>query len=690
MTTEKSGNQLANRERTASLQSAKVQRLRCDGGTDTGAPAAAETRCRIRIQHLGGITSTERSLTPGISILAGRNATNRTSFLRSLAAGLGGDHSAARLKTDSDEGAIELAVDGETYSREYRRNERGVQKAGTPYTEQSALVDIFVALFADCPARRAVVDGTDLRDILMTPVDTAEIQGRIAKLKDRRADLEEAIERGKRRKAELPELEKRRGNLESELEAVETEIATLESTVEEIESSTDESDDTAPLRSKLETYREELASANRRADEIEQKLEFRQAERAELIEQRDELRAKAAEFEDPERIEANIEELGAEITSLVDRKERLAESIENLQAVIRANETFLDGEMTGFEGEDVAAQLDPSSQTVECWTCGSTVERGTVADRLETLRTIATEQRSELNELEAQIDERQSERASLEGRLDEYEELTRRLDELDSRIEQHGEKIEALETDREENQQEVEHLTEKIQSIEREIEDTDDTDEPSEFISAHKELTKLERKRGRLESQRDEVVSEIEAIEAIDRERSEAERERAEIADELADLRGRIDRLESELVETINSIMEDLIERLEYSNIARVWLERKRSEGSADSTFELHIVRETADGSVYEDTVGTLSESEREVIGLVVSLAGYIVHDVDRELPFLLLDSVEMIDGERLANLLAYMRAETNVQYLCVALLPKDAQSVEAAGVFDDHRTIEF
>lgn len=689
MTTEKNDNQLAG-GRTAGLQSADGHQLRCDGGTDTGEPAAAENPCRVRIQNLGGITSTERSLTPGISILAGRNATNRTSFLRSIAAGVGGDHSAAQLKTDSDEGRVELAVDGETYSREYARNRKRVQKTGTPYTEQSALVDTFVALFADCPARRAVVDGTDLRDLLMTPVDTAEIKRRISELKDRRADLEETIERGKRRKAELPELEQRRGSLESELEAVETEIATLESTVEEIESSTDESDDTAHLRSKLETYREELASANKRADEIEQQLEFRQSERTELIEQREELRAREAECENPDRIEANIEELGTEITTLVDRKERLAESIENLQAVIRANETFLDGEMTGFEGQDVTAQLDPASQTVECWTCGSTVEQGTVRDRLETLRTIATEQRSELTDLEAEIDERQSERASLEDRLDEYEELTRRLDELDSRIEQHGEKIEALKTDREENQAEIEHLSEEIQSIEREIEDTEDTDEPSEFISAHKELTKLERKRGRLESQLDEVDSEIEAIEALDRKRSEAETERAAISDELADLRDRIDRLEGELVETLNTIMEDLIERLEYSNIARVWLERQRSEESAESSFELHVVRETADGSVYEDTVGTLSESEREVIGLVVSLAGYIVHDVDREVPFLLLDSVEMIDGERLANLLAYMYAETNVRYLCVALLPKDAQSVEAAGLFDDHSTIEF
>ena len=651
---------------------------------------SSDADLHVEVSNLGGIEDCSVEIPRGVTVLVGENATNRTSLLRSIASALGADETGATLKTDSTDGYVRLSVGEETYTREYTGNGQRTRKTGTPCTEQSELVDIFVALFADCPARRAVVDGTDLRDILMKPVDTAEIQRRISELTERRADLDETIERGTRRKSELPELEQRRASLESELEDIEAEITALEATVEEIESSAEESEDTAQLRSKLDTRREQLASANRRGDEIDQQLEFRRSERTELIEQRDELRSKESEFEETDRIEAEIDELGDQIAGLVDRKERLAESVENLQAVIRANETFLDGEMTGFEGQDVTAQLDPESQTVECWTCGSTVEQGTITDRLETLRTIATEQRSELNELEAEIDAKKDERAALEDRLDEYEDLTRRLDELDSRIEQHGEKIEALETDRAENQREIEQLTEEIQAIEREIEDAEDAEEPSEFISAHKELTKLERKRGRLENQLDDVVSEIEAIEAIDRERSEAETERTEIADDLADLRGRIDRLEGELVETLNSIMEDLIERLEYGNIARVWLERQRSEDATESSFELHIVRESADGSVYEDTVATLSESEREVIGLVVSLAGYIVHDIDRAVPFLLLDSVEMIDGERLATLLAYMQATTEVQYLCVALLPKDARSVETAGVFDDHRTIEF
>lgn len=138
------------------------------------------------------------------------------------------------------------------------------------------------------------------------------------------------------------------------------------------------------------------------------------------------------------------------------------------------------------------------------------------------------------------------------------------------------------------------------------------------------------------------------------------------------------------------SALEEDRARLEYKNMARVWRERQRTEGCRESEFELHNVRETEDGAVYEDSAETLSESEREVVGLIVSLAGYLVHSIDREVPFLLIDSGEIIDGERLAELLAYIKTETPVELLSVTLLPKDAQSVAETEILDDCTTIDF
>jgi hypothetical protein len=93
------------------------------------------------------------------------------------------------------------------------------------------------------------------------------------------------------------------------------------------------------------------------------------------------------------------------------------------------------------------------------------------------------------------------------------------------------------------------------------------------------------------------------------------------------------------------------------------------------SVFELHVVRSTESGAAYEDTVEHLSESEREVTGLIFGLAGYLVHDLHETVPFMLLDSLEAIDSVRIADLVDYLGEY--VEYLVVALLPEDARELD-------------
>ena len=74
---------------------------------------------------------------------------------------------------------------------------------------------------------------------------------------------------------------------------------------------------------------------------------------------------------------------------------------------------------------------------------------------------------------------------------------------------------------------------------------------------------------------------------------------------------------------------------------------------------------------VYEDAVEHLSESEREVTGLVFALAGYLTHEVHERVPFVLLDSLEAIDSERIARLVEHFA--DYAPSVVVALLPEDA-----------------
>jgi len=172
------------------------------------------------------------------------------------------------------------------------------------------------------------------------------------------------------------------------------------------------------------------------------------------------------------------------------------------------------------------------------------------------------------------------------------------------------------------------------------------------------------------------VEDEIEEIESLP-DKPTLQEQLDEIRQELNYERGRVAELESESVSKFNEHMDEVLDILNYRNISRVWIERKEAESGShgsDSTFDLHLVRESDTGSVYEDTVANLSESEREVIGLIVALAGYLVHEVYQHVPFMLLDSLEAIDSDRIADLIDYF--SEYAPYLMVALLPEDASGI--------------
>jgi hypothetical protein len=126
--------------------------------------------------------------------------------------------------------------------------------------------------------------------------------------------------------------------------------------------------------------------------------------------------------------------------------------------------------------------------------------------------------------------------------------------------------------------------------------------------------------------------------------------------------------------------MDSVLKMLDYNNLNRIWLERIEREVREGrrkvnkSGFELHVIRTSNSGAAYEDTVDHLSESEREVTGLVFALAGYLAHEVYEDAPFMLLDSLEAIDSERIAALIEYLTDYTG--YLLVALLPEDAAAL--------------
>lgn len=631
---------------------------------------------QLKATNIGGIDQAAVQLDVGVTILEGRNATNRTSLLEALMAALGSDR--VSLKGDADEGRVEFTLDGQEYTRTLERNNGTVVTGGDPYLEESEVADLFAFLLESNNARRAVARGDDLRDLIMEPVDTEAIQREIRHLEQEKQQADDELDELNSLKADLPQLEQERTQLESKIEAKREELEAKEDELEAADADIDETrQEKVILEEKLDELRDTRATLENVRFDIETEEESLEALREERTEVETELGDLA------ETPIGDIDGIEARMNRLRSQKRTLESDLNELQSTIQFNEEMLDetGKNTyknWFEGLDstdsVTDQLLADEKTVTCWTCGSEVQRDQITATLDQLRDLRQDKLDESRSIQEDIDELADEKDQLEAQQRRREKLERRLDQIETEIEDRTQNLEAL-------QERRDTLTEEIGDLETEIEALENQ-EYSEILDLHKEANQLEFELGRLESDLDDVKAEITSIEDQLAEQDRLEAQRAEIQDDLEDLRTRIERIEQRAVEEFNDHMETVLDILDYANLERIWIERTQEEvrqGRQKVTqtgFNPHIVRRSDSGTTYEDTIEHLSESEREVTGLVFALAGYLVHDVHETLPFILLDSLEAIDSQRIADLVDYL--EEYADYLVVALLPEDATALDA------------
>lgn len=633
---------------------------------------AVASEVAVRARNVGGIDEAAVTLEPGVNVLTGRNASNRTSFLQAIMAALGSDR--ASLKADADEGRVELEFDDETYTRTMERVDGSVVFGGSPWTDEPTNADLFAFLLESNEARQAVERGDDLRELIMRPVDTDAIRDEIESLESRRRELESALADRDRLAEERESLEDRRDRLEEELAAKRSALEEQESAIDaasaELEASRERK---ADLEAKLEELRDHRSTR----ETLRTRLQTERATAEELREELREVEAELAAHEEVDGVDAGALESRRE--ELRARKRRLDTRINQLQSLVEFNEDVLAGRdgpvevLGGNDGtDDVTDQLLPEGASVRCWTCGSETSRAHVEETLEELR----ERRSELVGARGEVaDELESVVEQLEAIADREqhrEDLARRRDDLEAELDE----VETAVASLEERQADIAAAVERVEA---EVEDLREA-EHEELIELHADANALTLEVEQLEGELDEVERSLAST--VDRleELTALEEERAAVADRLEAARTRIERVENEAIETFNEQMERVLDVLGYQNLERIWIERTERtarEGRRTvrrGTFDLHVVRTTDDGAVYEDTVDHLSESEREVTGLVFALAGYLAHDLHEAMPFVLLDSIEAIDSDRIGTLVDYL--DEYAPYLVVALLPEDAAAV--------------
>jgi len=611
----------------------------------------------LSIRNIGGIHEKRVIFDRGVTLLTGPNATNRTSLLRAFTGALGG--SAGVLRRGADSGHATLTIDGEEYTRQYERVRDTVHTTGTPYTDDETIVDLFVSLVEDNPIRRAVRVGDDLTDLLLAPVDTEELESEISSLQSERKHVDERLNSIDRERKRLPKLEERRASLQERISEVKSELDELRTRTEEVDPSETASDEAESLRREFEQTQTDLRRT-------EAELETQRSIRDEL---QSDLEGVREELDELDLRQEELEEAEQKIERLQGRETELSTTINALATISKQNRDVLAGDETGISelvrSESKVAELDPDTQSIECWTCGSQVERQAITSQLEAIEQLTEEKREERREVRSRITNLESRRDKIEQEITRHEELLSRETEIQRGLEERADAIADLVDEAASLREALADKQSKLEAVR--------TDDTGTELELYEQVSDLEYERGQLEQELRDVEDDISEIEYKLGKYDELEERRDVLTEQLESLRSRIETIERKTVETFNQRMETVLDRLGYENIARAWLERRKTGN--DTTFELHIVREDESGTVYEDSVDHLSESEREVVGIVVALTGYLAHDVQERIPVLLLDSLEAIDAGRIEELVDYIKSTS--EFLVVALLEEDAAPFE-------------
>ena len=200
----------------------------------------------VSISDIGGIDTTEREIPPGVTVLSGENATNRSSFLRAVATVFGGEH--AFVKGDAPEGNVTMSIEDQEFSRTVTRQGQGVSYRGEPYLNDPDAIkkaELFSFLLRDNPIRQFVRSKQgSLRDILMEPVDTDAIERQTESLLNERREIQDKLESAREIANELAAHRSTREQLETEIESLDREINELETEIQQadqdLESITDD------------------------------------------------------------------------------------------------------------------------------------------------------------------------------------------------------------------------------------------------------------------------------------------------------------------------------------------------------------------------------------------------------------------------------------------------------------------
>lgn len=601
----------------------------------------------ITIHNVGGINHYEQTFHDLVTVVTGSNASNKTSLLQALAFGLG--RSTVPIRSGASEARVKLEIDGHEVVRTAESSGRGVVTSGDGLLEDQGDVELFerfACLFEFNEVRQAVREGRSVEELLKDPMDLNALEARRSDLLKQKKTLKEEVN-------QLSDVEEEIESRKRELSTTREQITDLEGELDELRKqqveSTADDEGTNELREKRASLVHDRKKYERQVNELEEAIERLEDGLADAEAELEDARTEA-ETVDLGQLRAEQEEIRENLDDIVDR-------VEVLQSVLTANREMLNSPYTGVLGQDSSLVED----SMVCWACGDETAVSDFQETVDELTELIERSNQRRNEYRPRLEE-------IEEKITDAKRAQRHVTELESRvadrkaaIENRHESLETKQESLEDIRDELRELDERLAERESEqsLEVSDTQEQIEEFrVDLHTAQSEAER----LETAVDELEERL-------KKRKEMRAEIDRLTDEIGSLTDRIQTLEKDLREGFNNAITELIEVLDYERIERIWL---------DGNFDLIVAREV-DSIVRQDDISSLSESEREMVGLMLALAGYLAYDVADIAPVLLLDALGAFDTERTAKLISYIADET--PYLVAALLPDSATVFEAIDV---------
>ncbi|PSQ17525.1 hypothetical protein BRD00_07430 [Halobacteriales archaeon QS_8_69_26] len=600
------------------------------------------TGLRLTVENVGGIESTEVEFGEGITLVTGTNASNKTSLLRAIQFAFGVD--SVPIHTDADTATVEMEFEGKHVSRTARHRSGDVAVEGQGWIEDPddvALFERFGALLETNPLRTAVGGSGDIERLLTEPMNVDALRREQSRkmeekreLQSRLEDLSDVDERLEECREERSELRERRETLEERLDGL------YERRSESGEDGDHEEllERRADLVAERESHADQVERLESAVDRLDERLEEVRSELATVRE--------TADSDDLDHLQSRRSDLRADVR---EREKR----IEVLQSALTANREMLESGALGALGYEAGLDDD----RITCWTCGQEAPSADFEETAEELAELVASEKERKDEHEPELER-------IEERIEAAERARRRVDELEA-------KLRSIQENRESRLESLERRRDQLEAVREEMADLNERIEErsSERDSEQADLNeRIEETRVRITRLEREIASVDEECDTLeDRlEKRERTRDRLEtVTTEIRELTEQIENIEDHLRDEFNEAMDDLVAMLSFDRIERVWL---------DGSFDLVIAREF-DGNVQRDVPEHLSESEREMVGLVACLAGYLTYDVGSVAPVLVIDSLGAFDAERTERLVEYFGEKTDL--VLAAVHPEKAADAE-------------